>query len=133
MSVLLGACAELVGTLMHQFTVGKNVGGAVHPLFSAFLNVRQLFFTVGLIRRNHKPVIADPPLSALLTPSNRAITAAGWSCSLSLVGRPVRRSSWRIVETRDHGLPSSKRGAPRTVGVTSVARGMLSTGLLPLR
>ena len=39
MSVLLGACAELVGTLMYQFAAGKNIGGAVHPLLSAFLDV----------------------------------------------------------------------------------------------
>jgi hypothetical protein len=31
MSVLLGACAVLIGTLMYQFTVGKNIGGPVHP------------------------------------------------------------------------------------------------------
>jgi hypothetical protein len=40
MSMLLGACAELVGTLMYQFAVGKNSGGAVHPLLSAFLDLR---------------------------------------------------------------------------------------------
>jgi hypothetical protein len=34
------ACAELLGTLMYQFAVGKNIGGAVHPLLSTFLNVR---------------------------------------------------------------------------------------------
>jgi hypothetical protein len=39
-SMLLGACAELLGTLMYRFAVGKNIGGAVHPLLSAFLNVR---------------------------------------------------------------------------------------------
>jgi hypothetical protein len=39
-SMLLGAYAELLGTLMYRFAVGKNIGGAVHPLLSAFLNVR---------------------------------------------------------------------------------------------
>lgn len=40
MSVLLGARADLVGTLMYRFAIGKKIGGAVHPLLSAFLNVR---------------------------------------------------------------------------------------------
>jgi hypothetical protein len=39
-SMLLGACAEPLGTLVYRFAVGKNIGGAVHPLLGAFLNVR---------------------------------------------------------------------------------------------
>jgi hypothetical protein len=59
--MLPGACAELVGTLIHQFALGKDIGDAVHPLFSGFLNVRQLLLAVGLAllvvgwaRRHHK-------------------------------------------------------------------------------